>query len=182
MTARVPVTLEGVLRQAAGLRRRERGLIVLLFLAALPLALWFGVITPQHANRAAARVALSDAAALRDWVAAQSAATAGRAAPDSARAAQAAGPGPAPIGISGLEQSLVATGLRGDVTRLADQGDGTILLGFERVRFLALTDWLTALVPSWGYEVAGFRFERGDAPDTVAAEFRLAPRLAGGAK
>lgn len=178
MIGRLSLLYDGLARALVGLSRRKRALIALLFLGAAPLALWFGVVAPQRTALSEARSELAEAAALRDWVAAQDAAMASLlpAAPANRTGA------PAPIGVSGIEQSLVAADLRSDVARLAAQGDGSVVLGFDRVRFLALTEWLDAVAPDWGYRIAAFSFTRLDAPDTVAAEFTLTPEAAAPAR
>jgi len=158
----------------AALSRRERWLLALLAGAALPLAAIFGLVLPLAAERAAARQELAEAVVLREWVGAQHAAHAARlAAPDPTGAVPASS---LPVGISGIEGSLREAGLRGDVARLTEAGDGTVTLGFEEVSFLALAEWLDEARLDGGYRIAAFTLERGRAPDLVAADLVLEPR------
>jgi type II secretory pathway component PulM len=79
------------------------------------------------------------------------------------------------IGISGIEAGLRAAGLREVVSELANTTDGGITLRFDAVRFTALADWLSGQSGVWGYDLAGFAFERGAREDVVAADLRLVP-------
>jgi len=82
-----------------------------------------------------------------------------------------------PIGISGLEQSLVAAQLRPMVTRLSGQDDGGIELGFEVVEFTLLASWLSQMDPGWGYDIANLRLQRHtEDPGLVSAELTLLPQ------
>jgi len=113
-------------------------------------------------------VAAFEARVLRDWVAAQVAEL-----PPEGLAAPVEAVASAPIGISGIEQSLVREGLRERVSQLANRTSGGVDLAFEAVPFEALTFWLQDTTPSWGYRIAAFRIERGAETGLVAASFEL---------
>jgi len=155
-----------------GLSRREGLLIALLALVVLPLGVIYGVGRPLAERRDAARVALAEARSTELWVAEQAIlyATMTRNAntPQMARTTT-------PIGISGIEASLREAGLREVATELANAADGGITLRFDAVRFTHLVEWLTAQNDLWGYDLAGFSFERGARADVVEADVRLVP-------
>lgn len=157
----------------AGLNRRERGLLALLALVALPLALVFAVALPLAERRDAARAAVAEARAIELWTADQAVvyATLTR---DAAALPQRRRGGD-PIGISGIEASLREAGLREAASELANAADGGITMRFDAVRFVTLSDWLAAQSDVWGYDLAGFVFERGARTDVVEAEVRLVP-------
>lgn len=162
---------ERLLRSLIGLSPRERGLLAFLGVVVAPLAIAYGVVLPVLNARQEARQALDEAQSLRRWVAEQ----ANQNAALLAAPAEVTAPAGPPIGVSGIEESLVDAGLRDDVSRLANESDGGISLGFESVRFGALTGWLVDAEPGWGYDLTAFTFTRADTPDTVSAEFTLAP-------
>lgn len=168
--------MSAVLDRLAGvlldLSRRERLLLLALLVVGLPLVVLQTVAVPMLARQAAARAALAEARTTELWVAEQALAH--------ARLARAAGTPrarttTAPIGISGIEAGLRAAGLREAVTELANTGDGGITLRFDAVRFTVLAGWLAAQADIWGYDLAGFAFERGAREDVVAADLRLVP-------
>ncbi len=150
---------------------RERWLLALLVLLILPVTLIFLWLLPQMDARAAAEQNLRTAENLRLWVAER---VAEKAALDAALPDTPTGP-VAAIGISGIEQSLIAAGLRDAVTRLANRDSGGVELGFDVVEFRALSDWLETQTTAWGYQIDAFRFDATDTPGSVAATFLLEP-------
>jgi len=148
---------------------RERRLLGLLTLVVIPALLWLWLIAPLLESRAALLRQTAEAQALQLWVADRAA--------DQQQLGQGAGLTP-PIGISGLEQSLVAAQLRPQVTRLGGQVDGGIELGFETVEFAALASWLSRMDPGWGYDIATLRLQRHEDPGLVSAELTLLPQQA----
>lgn len=151
------------------LSARERGLLALLVAVALPALIWSAVIAPMQTRHAAALAARDEARALGVWVVERAAEQA------QLRRARQTGPVP-PLGISGLEQSLVEAGLRTAVSALGSQADGRIELRFDAVEFTRLANWLSHSDPGWGYDIAAFRLERGTAPGLVAAALTLEPQ------
>jgi type II secretory pathway component PulM len=151
--------------------RRERLALLALLVIGLPLFLLQSVALPMLERQSAARAALAEARMTELWVAEQALAHA-RLARDAgtsrARATTA-------IGISGIEAGLRAAGLREVVSELANTADGGITLRFDAVRFTALAEWLSGQSGVWGYDLAGFAFERGAREDVVAADLRLVP-------
>lgn len=146
---------------------RERVLIAIAVLVVLPLTLGLGVLLPLAERRATAEQALTEAAALDLWVRERV-------------VEQAALPRPtdragAPVGTAGIEQGLIAGGLRSDVSTLATGADGRIEMIFDAVDFLRLGAWLGAQAPQWGYEIQSFRIEATDTPGIVTARLSLAP-------
>lgn len=151
------------------LSRRERRLLGLLVLVLLPVLLWLWLISPLLDNRATATHQLRELQALQIWVADRAA--------DQLQLGQAQTSEPSPpIGISGLEQSLMAAQLRALVTRLSGQEDGSIALGFETVDFTVLASWLSQMDPGWGYDIATLRLQRHADPGLVAAALTLVPQ------
>ncbi|MCE8009871.1 type II secretion system protein GspM [Aestuariivita sp.] len=154
------------------LSSRERRLLGILVFAAFPLALWFAVLEPLREARTVAAQDLEEARALTLWLSDRAA--------DHAALTRAGDSGPrAPIGSSGLEQSLISAGLRDQVSALTNRAQGGIELRFDDVPFVALADWLSRSDPGWGYDIASLRIERTDEPGRVAADLVLAPQEAG---
>ncbi len=151
-----------------------RRLLALLAGVFVPLLLIFAVALPLVDARTRTARALAEAEAVHRWVHDQAAAL-----PPAAFSAEAAAPPPeaasGPIGISALEASLVAAGLRDRVARLANQQDGTVEIDFDAVPFRAVTDWLEANAATWGYGFARLDIERADQPGHVTARLDLAP-------
>lgn len=162
---------DNLIQYLAGRTRRERWLLGLLVFVALPMAAVYLAVLPMAQTREEARRSVSEAQALEAWVAVQATQYAARTAAVVEETAPVAGP----IGISGIEKSLVAAGLRGDVSELANNGSGGITLRFDEVRFTVLMDWIASVSEAWGYSMTGFSFDRGEREDVVAAELRLAP-------
>ena len=155
------------------LSARERVLLALLGAVLLPAALWLGVVSPLQERHQAAQSSLAQAQALGDWVVAR----AGEYDQIAQTVSGAAGLGPQPpIGISGLEQSLVQVGLREATAALAGQADGRIELRFDVVAFTRLADWLSASDPGWGYDIEAFWLERLETPGMVSADLTLRPQ------
>ena len=148
---------------------RERRLLALLAGPVIPALIWLWLVAPLLDRRAAVTRQLSEAQALQLWVAERAA--------DQLQLGQRQGKEPTPaIGISGLEQSLMAAQLRVLVTRLSGQADGSIDLGFDRVEFTALASWLSLSDPGWGYEITSLRMQRHVDPGLVSAELTLVPQ------
>lgn len=145
---------------------RERLLLAVLCLVVLPLGLWTALLQPMQDRRLAARSDLAEALILQQWV--------NDRAHESQRLILAgSGADTPPIGIAGLEQSLIEAGLREDISELTRRGDRDIELRFDAVGFVDLGDWLSRVSLSWGYEISSFRIERGDKAGVVAASFSL---------
>lgn len=151
----------------ARLSPRERGLLLVLVGAVVPLAVVMLGVMPLLQARDAARTAAIEAEAMLGWVAGQV-----EQLPAEGLAAAAEETQPEPIGISGIEQSLVGQDLRRLVSQLAVRSDGGIDLEFEPVAFDRLTGWLYEVSPGWGYRIASFRIDR-DEPGMVTASFVL---------
>lgn len=149
---------------------RERFLLLLLVVIVLPLALVFGAALPLQEHRKTAQADLNEAQALNDWVASR-ASEAAHLAPISTQSE--APVQNAPIGLSGLEQSLLAANLRRAVDRLEARGSGDIALEFGAVDFVDLMQWIDAQDPEWGYVITSVRIEPGKAPALVKAAFLL---------
>lgn len=154
-----------------GLSGRERLLVAMLALVALPLGLVYGVALPLADARQEAQRAVAETRATELWVAEQSLLYASETTA-LRNAGEGANVGP-PIGISGIEASLVEAELREQVSELANAADGGITMRFDAVRFTKLAEWLTKQETSWGYTLTGFTFERGEREDVVAADLRL---------
>ncbi|WP_297774255.1 type II secretion system protein GspM [uncultured Roseovarius sp.] len=154
-----------------GLSRRERWLLALLTLVAVPIGAIYGIALPLAETREAARAAVSEARATELWVADQALvyATLTRETAQTESTVRVT----TPVGISGIEASLREAGLRDAASELANAADGGITIRFDEVRFTRLAEWLTTQNDIWGYDLAGFTFERGAREDVVAADLRL---------
>jgi type II secretory pathway component PulM len=148
---------------------RERWLIGLLVLVILPLAVVFGLLLPLREAHADALRAQKDAVAVQNWVVQRvgEKLELGRA-PDTQPSA--------PIGSSGIEQSLIEAGLRTDVSDLSVRDSGVIELRFDLVTFTTLANWLSASKPNWGYTISSFRIEATDVSGKVSASLALSPQ------
>lgn len=146
---------------------RERGLLAVAA-ALVPVALVFGLLLPLAERRAEAEARLSEAVALRDWVAARVAET---------TALDAAGPPPSapPSGPGAVEAGLVAAGLRDLVAGFETAPGGAIEIRFAEVDFQRLMLWLDTAHPGWGYRIAALRLDAAERSGTVAARLRLEP-------
>jgi general secretion pathway protein M len=149
---------------------RERLLMGLLVMAVLPLAIVLGVLMPLQDQKAVAHQTLSDARGLNDWVVERS---------GEARRLPKGGQGPsaatAPIGSSGIEQSLIAANLRPSVSSLGVRDGGVIELKFDVVVFTQLANWMSANERVWGYDLSAFRFETTKETGKVSASLTLTP-------
>ncbi|UWQ93535.1 type II secretion system protein M (plasmid) [Rhodobacteraceae bacterium M382] len=152
---------------------RERALLGLLGAVVLPALIWMAVIAPLQTRHAAALQARSDIRALGSWVVGRTAEQVRLGGDMGGAAGSQRVP---PLGISGLEQSLVAAGLRTAVSELGGQADGRIELRFDRVPFTDLAGWLSHSDPDWGYDITAFRLERGEEPGLVAVDLTLEPQ------
>jgi type II secretory pathway component PulM len=156
-----------------GLSRRERLLVLLMVLLAVPAALWLAVAEPLLASRDAARTAVAEAEDLRAWVVARRAELAALPNPEANDSAT------APVGLAGIEARLQSAGLTpagtGGAVQLGDAGQDGVSLRFERVDFALLMDWLTGVEAEAGYRVATLTLAAGDIPGQVGADLRLEP-------
>lgn len=148
--------------------RSERRLIGVLVLIVLPLAVVFGVLLPLRDANLAAKDAALRAQALHVWVA-------GRVVETAALAPSADTAPKAPVGSVGIEERLIASGLRPFISDLGVRDDGVIELRFDVVTFTQLTNWLSDNETDWGYDLTSFRFEALDAPGKVSASLILTP-------
>ena len=80
------------------------------------------------------------------------------------------------MGTSGIEQSQIDAGLRGDISDLVQDRAGQINLRFDNVRFTQLMTWLSETEPGWGYDVMQFRIEAAPEPANVSAVLTLEPQ------
>lgn len=148
---------------------RERGLLALLCIFVIPLALIFGLLLPLRAAQQDALAARTEAVAMNLWVQERAGALARM------RATPQTGPQPA-IGMSGIEDALIETGLRSAVSDLAQDNRGQVSLRFDQVRFTRLMVWLTEMQPSWGYDLQAFVIEASPISGDVAARLTLMPQ------
>jgi type II secretory pathway component PulM len=154
----------------AQLSGRERLLVAVLAGVVVPLGVLFAVVQPLMQQRDAARSHAFEARAMLEWVSQQVEALP----PDALTSTRDPGAVSQPIGISGIEQSLMREDLRDQVTQLSDRsGGGGVELEFDAVPFDRLTGWLQRTVPDWGYRIAEFRIEKDDDPGLVSAYFAL---------
>ena len=152
----------------AQLSERERVLLLLLSVVAIPVAVMFLAVLPLLEARDVARRTAFEADAMLVWVSGQV-----RALPAEGNTSERPTAVTAdPIGISGIEDSLVRIGLRTQVSQLANRSEGGVELSLEAAPFDMLGDWLAAMTPVWGYAIAAFRVETVSA-GLVNATFEL---------
>jgi len=162
------MTAGRIIYTLAQLSERERLLLTLLGVVVVPLAVIFLAVLPLMQARDAARAQAAEATAMLDWVAVQV-----RALPAEGTELPMAEVGIGdPIGISGIEESLVRGDLRAQVSQLSNRPGGGIDLALEAAPFDLLGAWLLAMTPDWGYRIAAFRIEAVE-PGLVNATFEL---------
>lgn len=149
---------------------RERILLGISVFVVLPLAVIFGLLLPLSEARTKALQMQTEAIALDDWVTDRAAEMARL---DAAIPAQPSGP---PIGLAGLEKSLISAQLRGSVSTIGARADGGIELVFDQVDFRRLANWLSASHPNWGYAVENYRFDGLEQPGKITASVLLSAR------
>lgn len=152
------------------LSTRERILLGLGVFLVLPVAVLFGLLIPLTEERTQAEALQTEAIALNQWV--QDRAIDKRRL-DTIAPTRKDGP---PIGLAGLEQSLISAKLRGSVSTIGARPEGGVELLFDRVDFRRLTTWLSSSHPAWGYMIDSYRFEATGQPGQVAAAMLLSPR------
>ena len=148
---------------------RERWLLGILFAIVLPLGLLFGVLLPLKDAKASALADRTEAVAINLWVQERVGQY------QSLLSSPQTGPQPA-MGTSGIEQSLIDAGLRGDISDLSQDSTGEITLRFDDVRFTRMMTWLSETEPGWGYDVTQFRIEAVPEPANVSASLTLDPQ------
>ncbi|MBN8292964.1 type II secretion system protein M [Rhodobacter sp. NTK016B] len=151
--------------------KRERTLLTLLALGAVPVAFVGLIALPLIDARDAARAELDAARATRDWYAARQVEIAVLPALDTAEPE--AEP-PAPVGLGGIEAGLIAADLRNVVSQLANAPDRGVRLSFAAAPFAGVMDWVDGLAEGSGYSVAALVLERVS-PGLVDADIRLEP-------
>jgi type II secretory pathway component PulM len=158
--------MSGLARWLLDRSGRERVLLALLALVALPAALWLAVAQPLLARREAATADLARAEALRGWLAERLVEAAALPAP---------APAPAPEGLAALEARLAAAGLDAGAARLTDAGAGAVVLSLEGADFATLMAALAGIEAEAGRTIASLTLSPAPLPGTVAAEVRLEP-------
>ena len=154
--------------------RRERWLLLVALLLALPLGLAFGVIEPLTERRLAAEQRLIDAQAQRDWLRTRQGELASLPAPgaDLPQAVTQA----SPVGLGGIEARLSAEGLRQHVVALAAPSRGDVVIQLEAVDFAEVMRWVASVEAEAGYALGALSLRRTEVPGEVDAELQLEPR------
>lgn len=156
-------------RALSGRSPRERGLLALLVVLALPVAFVGMVVLPLIDAHAAARAELDTARAQRAWYQARQAEIALLPVPGAPQPVD----HPAPVGLGGIETRLIDAGLRPSVRLLQNAQGGAVSIELQAVPFDALMAWLD-LVGQGGYAVAALRLTRAG-PALVDAALSLEP-------
>lgn len=152
------------------LTRRERLLLGALALVCLPLGIAFGLVLPLTEALARAEREAVEARQLYEWVRSEA-----QRLPLETVSSEPGGTDP--IGLSGLERSLVEAGLRDRIAELANSGGaGEVEVGFKPLSFTALAAWLETVEREGGYDIAALRFEAAEQSGEVTARLTLAPR------
>lgn len=158
-----------LLHRLLHLTARERLLLAALALVCLPLGLAFGLVLPLTEALTRAEREAAQAQELLAWVEAEA-----RRLPAEARAAAPA-EATAPVGLAGLERSLIAADLRQRIVALANRRAGEIEVGFGPTAFTALAAWLESVERDGGYVISALRLEAAERSGEVTAELTLAP-------
>lgn len=151
---------------------RERRLLALLALVAVPLAFGFLLALPLLEARRNARAGLDAALTTRSWYLDRQAEIAALPVPGEPVAANA--DTTAPIGLGGIEDLLIDAGLRDAVTLLANAPGGGVTLALGPVPFGPLMGWIDTLAPEAGYGLRALRVTRA-ATGQARAEMQLEP-------
>ncbi len=147
---------------------RERLLLALLLLVALPVAFAALVMLPLRDALIAGRADLAEAQAARAWYAERQIEIA---------ALPVAGVAPAlatPVGLGGIEARLIDAGLRDAVRLLAPAPGGGVSLGLDAAPFDVVMAWVEGIGAA-GYRLAALSLE-GAGDGDVTAEIGLEPR------
>ncbi|KPQ07443.1 MAG: general secretion pathway protein M [Rhodobacteraceae bacterium HLUCCA12] len=159
-------------RFVANLTRRERILLALLVLGAVPAGLVQGIALPLLARNHAADTAVAEAEALRAWLQERQRELATL--PPDPGAAQSTDARD-PAGLSALEDSLAEADLRDTMVSMTNPRGAQVSMQFDAADFVALMPWLDRVEARMGYHVALLRITGADAPGTVTAEITLEP-------
>lgn len=167
--------IAGLARLLARRSPRERLLLALLLLGALPVAFVALLALPLIDARAAAQADLAAARATQGWYAARQVEIAALPQPGAtpSGAGRPAAEGVAPVGLGGIEARLIAAGLRPSVTLLANAPNGRVALSLQSVAFADLMPWIDGIGAA-GYGLAALRLER-TGPGRVEADVQLEP-------
>ncbi|SIS95441.1 type II secretion system protein M (GspM) [Roseivivax lentus] len=146
------------------LSRREKVLLALCFLVAVPLALWALVAVPLQESRDRAVAALAGAQADYIWVAEKA-----------QQYAAMSQPSTGPVGIAGLEAALMESGLRQAATALETAPNGNIRLQIRNVPFDTLGRFLDAAGQELGYAISELTIDPTDSAGQVNASLGFEP-------
>ncbi|MGV6848429.1 MAG: type II secretion system protein GspM [Marinibacterium sp.] len=153
------------------LSSRERLLLILLGLVAVPVALVFAVALPLIEHRDRARAALTDSRALLTWVAARDsqwqAQTANRATSAAAPLAAAS--------LADLEAALLEAGLSRSVDTLENGHGDAVSIVLGSAQFVAVGAFLEQTETALGYDIARLRITAADTPGQVDVVLDLEP-------
>ncbi|WP_397544514.1 type II secretion system protein GspM [Roseovarius salis] len=155
--------------------RRERWLMALLVLVALPFGYVYGVVLPLNAQYERVQAELEDAVALERWLLERRAELESLPPLPENSPGESNGTRPVP-GLGGIEERLRAAGLDDSLDQLASaEGEG-IELKLDDAIFTDLMRWLDALESETGYRVERLALQRADRPGRVEADMLLRPR------
>ena len=150
------------------LSRRERFLVIALIAGAVPIALWALVAVPLQESRDRAFGEVAGAQADYVWAAEkvqQFTVLADRNVPEVLE----------PAGIAGLEEALIADGLRSAVTALETTRNGGLRLRINDISFDVFGRFLEAAVNRLGYQIATLRITPLQRPGQIEASLDLVP-------
>ena len=78
-------------------------------------------------------------------------------------------------GPGGVEQGLIAAGLRDALSRLDLEEGGQLALRFDRVVFQDVMVWISDQEAGWGYRIDTLRLLPTDDPGRVSVDMVIAP-------
>jgi len=154
--------------------RRERWLLGVMVLVAVPFLYVYGVVLPLNERHMRAQAALEEAAALERWLHVRRAELQSLPPPpEDAPGTDAARPVP---GLGEIETRLEEAGLQAAASQIATADEGGVELRMEDAAFTGLMAWLDALEAETGYQVARMTLQRGSRSGLVEADILLRPR------
>lgn len=148
---------------------RERLLLFCLGGMLLPALLIWGLAYPSMERRDAAYHALLIVQAERNWLAQIQAEYVSLTRQENSIST----PNPELAGLSGIETSLNAAGLRESIAELGNNADDVFTLRFQNVEFVHLMSWLQAMAQKADYSISRLQLSQGERPGEVAADIQL---------
>ncbi len=160
---------EWIVGHFARLSLQERLFFACLGALLLPALLIWGLAFPAMERRDSASRALATVQAEQNWLA--------QIQIEYQRLARQAGDSPTSnselVGLSGIETSLHAAGLREAIAELGNNADDVIALRFQNVDFVHLMSWLHTIAQEADYRILRLQLIQGEHLGEVVADIQL---------